>query len=114
MNLYGVRAEEAAQIANRSPELQNRLHPDCPTLGAEVVFAFEKEMAETINDVLLRRTMCAYSSQVGLDVLQAAAELAGRQLGWDAARVQSEIANYQDYIRRYRPRAMEAQNERLP
>ncbi len=104
-----MRAEEVAQTAKRSPELKNRLHPDCPTLGAEVVFAFEKEMAETINDVLLRRTMSAYGSQVGLEVLQAAAELAGRQLGWDAGRVESEIANYRDYIRRYRPRAMEAQ-----
>ena len=107
VDVYGIRAEEVLDLADRTPELKNRLSPTDPTIGAEVVFAFEKEMAETINDVFLRRSMTAYNSQVGFDALAPAAELAGRHLGWNAAKVQSEIADYQKYIERYRPRALE-------
>ena len=44
--------------------------------GAEVLYALRHELAETLTDVLMRRTMAAYGPKVALDVDRAAAKVA--------------------------------------
>jgi glycerol-3-phosphate dehydrogenase len=84
-------------------------------IGAEVIHAFENELAETLSDALLRRTMAGMGPKVGLDVDEAAAEIAAKHLGWSEERKQREIENYRQYIQRYRPkgtRRMKAEESR--
>lgn len=73
-------------------------------IGAEVLHAFENELAETLSDVLLRRTMVGMGPRVGLDVDEAASEVAANHLGWSTDQANSEVENYREYIKRYRPR----------
>jgi glycerol-3-phosphate dehydrogenase len=59
-----------------------------------VVFSFEHELAKTLADVFLRRTMRGLSADLGLGDLEAAAETGVRCLGWSDERAKREMENY--------------------
>ncbi len=108
LKLYGVRAAEVLQIAGDDPELNTPLSPiesvETALIGAEVIWAFREEMAQTLSDVLLRRTMAGYGPDVALDVAEAAAEVAVKHLGWDEERAEREVREYREWIERYTPK----------
>jgi glycerol-3-phosphate dehydrogenase len=53
---YGSIAFDIARLAGEHPELAERVHPDAPEIWAQVVYARDREWAETVDDVLRRRT----------------------------------------------------------
>jgi glycerol-3-phosphate dehydrogenase len=53
---YGSIAFDIARLAGEHPELAERVHPDAPEIWAQVVYARDREWAETADDVLRRRT----------------------------------------------------------
>ncbi|MFF2022632.1 FAD-dependent oxidoreductase [Streptomyces sp. NPDC058171] len=53
---YGSLAFDIARLANEDPRLAERVHPDAPEVWAQVVYARDHEWAETVDDVLRRRT----------------------------------------------------------
>lgn len=83
LRIYGSRAGEVAQ-----------LHPD--TFTAMIIFAFEHEMAKTLADCFLRRTMIGLDGDRGLGKLNAAVEIGMRYLGWTDARAKQETRIYTD------------------
>ena len=108
LKLYGVRAAEVLRLAGDDPELKTPLSPNVSVetalIGAEVIWAFREEMAETLSDVLLRRTMAGYGPDVALDVVEAAAEVAVKHIGWDRERAEREVREYREWIERYTPK----------
>jgi glycerol-3-phosphate dehydrogenase len=110
LKVYGVLAPEVLEMAGDDPSLRLPLSPspsvESGIIGAEVLYAFEREMAQTLSDVLLRRTMAGLGPKVGLDVDEAAAQVAVNHLGWSEERAQSEVEDYRKYIERYRPKVM--------
>jgi glycerol-3-phosphate dehydrogenase len=67
-------------------------------LAAEVIFAFKAELARTLSDCLLRRTMVGMNSSCGLNANEAAGALALRHLGWSEKRVAPQVAAYRKEI----------------
>jgi glycerol-3-phosphate dehydrogenase len=63
-------------------------------------------MAQTLSDVLLRRTMVGLGPRVALDVDEAAAQVAVRHLGWSQERADREVREYRAFVRRYKPKAL--------
>ncbi|MEV2254583.1 glycerol-3-phosphate dehydrogenase/oxidase [Streptomyces sp. NPDC050147] len=53
---YGSLSFDIARLANENPELAERVSPDAPEIWAQVVYARDHEWAETVDDVLRRRT----------------------------------------------------------
>jgi glycerol-3-phosphate dehydrogenase len=110
LKVYGVLAPEVLEMAGDDPSLRLPLSPSPSVengiIGAEVLYAFEREMAQTLSDVLLRRTMAGLGPRVGLDVDEAAAQVAVKNLGWSEERAQKEVEDYRKYIERYRPKLM--------
>lgn len=53
---YGWVALEIAELVRRDPALGERVHGDGPEIWAQVVYARDREWAETVDDVLRRRT----------------------------------------------------------
>ena len=110
MKLYGTRAPDVLGEAGEDPSLLTPLAEpftmETGIIGAEVLYAFRREMAQTLGDVLLRRSMVGYGPRVGLDVDRTAAEVALRHLGWDGERAEREVAAYRRYVGRYRPRSL--------
>jgi glycerol-3-phosphate dehydrogenase len=110
LKVYGVRAPEVLEEAGDDRSLRVPLSPSATVetglLGAEVLYAFRHEMAQTLSDVLLRRTMVGLGPRVALDVDAAAAQVAVRHLGWSQERADREVREYRDFVRRYKPKAL--------
>jgi glycerol-3-phosphate dehydrogenase len=110
LKLYGVRAAEVLKIGEEDPELltplSSTLSVETALIGAEVIWAFREEMAQTLSDVLLRRSMAAYGPRVALDIVDAAAEVAVKHLGWETERAEREVREYREWIERYTPREL--------
>ncbi|WP_419993588.1 FAD-dependent oxidoreductase [Streptomyces boninensis] len=53
---YGSLSFDIARLVNENPALGERIHPDGPEIWAQVVYARDHEWAETVDDVLRRRT----------------------------------------------------------
>jgi len=108
LKLYGVRAPDVLGLAGDDDTLKTPLSTpasaEAGMIGAEVLYAFRREMAEKLSDVLLRRTMVGMGPDVGLDVDEAAAQVAVRHLGWTEERAEREVRGYRDYLQRYRPK----------
>jgi glycerol-3-phosphate dehydrogenase len=105
--VYGSRAADVVALAARDRSLLEPFDPDSGAIGAEIVWAVERERARALADILLRRTMVGLGPSVGVGPDQAAAAVARRSFGWDAARADAEVAAYRHAIARYRPRSLE-------
>jgi glycerol-3-phosphate dehydrogenase len=101
LKVYGVRAAEVLRLAQTEAELSQVISEETGSIGAEVVYAFREELAETLADCLLRRTMVGLDGSVGLDAVERAARLAQKFLGWDDERASREVEAYRSYVGRF-------------
>jgi len=96
---YGSDARAVLTLAESDPDLAAPLVVGLPYLRAEAVFGVRHEMARTLDDVLSRRTRARL---LGRDDSAAAArsvaELIASDLGWDAAEIDRQIAEYNRLI----------------
>lgn len=94
---YGGLAGEVAQLG------RELLCPHAPGLAGEVVFSAKFEQAQTIGDVLLRRTGIGWASCRGLCCHRQAADLMGDVLGWDASERARQAAAYEAEVAYHLP-----------
>ncbi|HEX3274047.1 MAG TPA: glycerol-3-phosphate dehydrogenase/oxidase [Gemmatimonadales bacterium] len=92
---YGTEAAGIYNLGAGERRLLRRLAPPHPAVEAEVVHAVRREMAQTVEDVLVRRTHVYYETvDRGVQAARRVAELMARERGWDEARVEEETARY--------------------
>jgi glycerol-3-phosphate dehydrogenase len=103
LRIYGTRAREVLDLAAEDPCLAEAFDAETGAIGAEVPFSFRDELAETLADCLLRRTMVGMNSTVGLNADEAAARVAQKYLGWSRSKAAQEVAAYRKYIERFHP-----------
>ncbi|MBA3839646.1 MAG: glycerol-3-phosphate dehydrogenase [Thermoleophilaceae bacterium] len=106
LRVYGVRATAVVAIAEGDAALGEALEGAPGSLAAEVVHAVRHEGAQTLADVLLRRTMVGLGPTAGIGPDRAAARVAQSHLGWDETRAAREVEDFRRYMRRYRPRGL--------
>jgi glycerol-3-phosphate dehydrogenase len=106
-NLYGTAAEEIVALVRAKPDLGAEVDPTSGAVVAEALHAVREEMAGSLADILLRRTMIAYGPHAGIGPDEHVLALAGKELGWTKPRQQRELADFRQWITRYRPRAMD-------
>ena len=93
---HGSRWRDVARLTSEEPALARRIVRELPYLLAEVVYAVEFEMAETLGDVLIRRLRIAYeTADHGRGASRVATAILAGRLGWDNARAHVEIVRYQ-------------------
>ncbi len=101
---YGHAAAEVLSLVTEAPQLAQRVSPDLPDIAAEVAFAAAQEQARSLGDVLLRRTRLGLldarrlTDLEGEELALVAGAVAG-ELGWDDARLESEIAAWGEEAR---------------
>jgi glycerol-3-phosphate dehydrogenase len=100
LRVYGSRAGEVAELAQRDEALSKTFNHNGNALSAEIVFAFEHEFAKTLADCFLRRTMIGLNADRGFGDIQAAADVGTRLLGWTKERAQREVESYREEISR--------------
>jgi glycerol-3-phosphate dehydrogenase len=94
LGIYGIAAWEIVRLARAEPELGQPFDPESGALAAEVVHAARREHAETLSDILLRRTMIGLGADAGVSALDGAARVAVTHLGWDEGQVRREVEAY--------------------
>jgi glycerol-3-phosphate dehydrogenase len=92
------------QLASEGTALLEIFDEETGAIAAEVVFAFKHDLAQTLSDCLLRRTMVGLNSRCGLDAVEAAANIAQKHLGWSESRAHQETDAYRKEISRRFPR----------
>jgi glycerol-3-phosphate dehydrogenase len=101
---YGHAAADVLKTAAGHAELARPIVDGFPDLLAEAPFSARHEQARTVGDVLLRRTrlgllaarvLCQADSGAPRRVAQAM----GAELGWDAARVVTEVSRFGEEAR---------------
>jgi glycerol-3-phosphate dehydrogenase len=106
-SIYGDKSDAVLKLASASPDLLKPFCPDTGAIGAEIVFAVQHEMATTLEDILLRRTMVGLGPRMAIGADVAAAEVAKSHLGWDQERADREVDSYRAALTRFRPRALQ-------
>lgn len=98
-NSYGSDAPEIELLIRENPDLARPLHPRLPWLAAHVIWGARFEMAQSIEDVLARRTRALFlDAQAALESSSFVADLLQQELHhtdeWKAREMQrfSEIA----------------------
>jgi glycerol-3-phosphate dehydrogenase len=98
LRIYGTRATEVLALVKRDQTLAEVIDDESGAVAAEVVFSFENELAQTLSDCLLRRTMVGLNSSCGRNAVEAAAMVGRKFLGWSAERARREVQDYRDLI----------------
>jgi len=92
---YGHAAHEVLAVARERAELAAPIVSELPDLLAEVAFAARFEQAQTLGDVLLRRTRVGLLAgrDLGADgaVARRVGETLGTELGWDENRLRGQL-----------------------
>jgi glycerol-3-phosphate dehydrogenase len=97
---YGTRASAVSSLAFAVPELAERIVPEAPNVRAEVVFAAATEMAQTVEDVLRRRTAVALKApDGGVSAATLAAGLMAKSLGWNRTTEERRAREYAEDLR---------------
>jgi len=96
---YGALAVDVAALAHGDDGLLAPLVPDLPDLTVEVAYAVEREMAQTLDDVLARRLhVLLRSHQRGAAVARRVADVMAKLLHWDEQRVERELDAYEQLV----------------
>ena len=100
--VYGADAKEIAELA-RDPRLAERLHPDLPYIGAEVVWAARMEMAQAVEDVLARRTRALFlNAGAARAMAEPVARLLAAELQRDDEWVRAQVKEFHALAEQYR------------
>lgn len=99
--VYGAAASDVAALHAAEPELQVTFGEGRgAVVGAELAHAIRAEGASTLVDLLHRRAMVGLEPALGTDVDRDVAAFVAPMLGWDAARVEREVADHRTYVQR--------------
>jgi glycerol-3-phosphate dehydrogenase len=104
LRTYGTRSLIVSKLIAEDVSLAEVFDSETGAIAAEIIFAFRHELAQTLSDCLLRRTMVGLNSSCGLNAVEAAGRIAQKHLGWSESRVEDGIAAYRKEIKRFNPR----------
>jgi glycerol-3-phosphate dehydrogenase len=92
---YGTEAAAVLAVAAGRPELLEPAVAGLPYTGAELVYAAREEMAQTLDDVLTRRTRATIQrAHASMDAASEVAALIAPDMGWDDREAADQAARY--------------------
>ena len=101
LNRYGSMISEVLDLIKENPALGKRLSPDLPYIRAEIYYAASHEGAQSIDDVISRRTRIAFEAHNhGLNLAEAISEIIAPVLGWSSKERKSSVAAYESFVER--------------
>ncbi len=95
LSVYGSDAPSIQALMRSDPALAKQLHPQLPYVAAEVVWAVRNEMAETVEDILARRTRALFlNSGAAIECAPAVAEILAKELGRSTQWVDEQLKDF--------------------
>jgi glycerol-3-phosphate dehydrogenase len=100
---YGSEAAAVLNLVDRERSLGEPIVRGRPEIWAEVTYAVERELAQRVQDVLIRRLHLYYETRdQGQSVAGAVASRMKKLLGWDDTREAEELRDYAQMLERGR------------
>lgn len=101
--VYGADAEKIRALTREDPAWSKQLHPDLSYTAAEVIWAVRQEMAQTVEDVLARRTRALFiDARAAIEMAPETARIMAAELGrseeWYAGEAAEFIALAKGYL----------------
>jgi len=95
LNRYGSDISDLLELISEDRKLATPVTRDLPYLKAEIVYAVIAEGAQTVADVMERRTRIWFEApNFGIDLAQSIADLMASYLGWKAPQKKASVAEY--------------------
>ena len=88
---YGSESSRILGYATERPELGRTIAGSEEVLRAELVHGIREEMAQSLGDLVFRRTDLGTIGHPGRECLDECAKLAAAELGWDDSRILREL-----------------------
>lgn len=88
---FGSEYQRILHLSIEDPRLMERICPSSDVLKAEIVYAIREEMAQTLGDVVLRRTDLGSAGKPSGDCLYCCAAIMAVELGWDKVKQEQEV-----------------------
>jgi glycerol-3-phosphate dehydrogenase len=102
LEVYGSDAIAIQDAMRTDAAHGEQLHPALPYTVAEVLWAAQREMARTVEDVLARRTRALFlNARAAIDMAPRVAELIARELGEDANWQRQQIESFSELAKDY-------------
>jgi glycerol-3-phosphate dehydrogenase len=96
---YGTQYDYVLQLIRDRPVFAEPIGRHCLVTGAEILHAARHECATKLSDALIRRTDAGSAGHPGSDAIEHAANIMARVMGWDEAKMRSEIAEVESFYR---------------
>jgi glycerol-3-phosphate dehydrogenase len=103
LNRYGSLISEIFEIIEEDKKMAEHLSPDLNYIKAEILYAASHEGAQSVDDVMSRRTRIEFeASDGGESLASVVANLIAPVLGWDAAAKKESISQYTKQLKNER------------
>lgn len=99
---YGALALELAELAREAASLQEPLARGGPAIAAQIVYAVQTEMAQTLGDVAIRRLGLGTQGPLAPQLLARIAEIMAPLKGWDDAECRRQIVETETRLSAWR------------
>jgi glycerol-3-phosphate dehydrogenase len=98
---YGTECAAVFNLVRERRKLAEPLVPGYPAIEAEVIHVARRELAQRVEDVLVRRIHPYYETpDHGRAAARRTAELLGEELGWSEERVTAETVDFAEMVER--------------
>ena len=101
LNRFGSEISDLLDLIESDRKLAAPISRDLPYLKAELVYACTAEGAQSVADVMERRTRIWFEAKdFGLSLASAVADVIAPYLGWKASQKKASISEYQNLVSR--------------
>ena len=89
---YGSNYSKILAYSEEKTEWGEKIYGSRSTIKVQIIHAVREEMAQTLSDVMFRRTGLGTVGNPGKDCIDMSAQLMATELGWNGERVKKEIS----------------------
>ena len=102
LKIYDEDVKEIEKLIAENPFLAEKIHQDLPYCKAQIVFAIKSEMAQTVEDVLARRTRALFlNAKAAVEIAPKIAEIMAEESGKDETWIFEQIENFNQIAANY-------------
>lgn len=102
LHIYGSDAEKIKELCNSNETWRQKIHPSVHNIKAEIIWAVRNEMAQTVEDVLARRTRILFlDATAALESASLVAELMAKEMNKGEEWVQEQVSAFSSLAKQY-------------
>ncbi|MDG2167943.1 MAG: glycerol-3-phosphate dehydrogenase C-terminal domain-containing protein, partial [Opitutales bacterium] len=103
---FGLDARHLKTMISWKPKLDEAIHERLPYCWAEVLWAIENELVESVEDVLSRRTRSLLlDAQAAIEAAPEVARFMAKKMDRDEAWIQSSVDSFLEIANNYLPKS---------